>query len=885
MTTETIEKTRFGYIKTAPIVDEMRSSYLDYAMSVIVSRALPDIRDGLKPVQRRILYAMHDLSMRPNSPHKKSARLVGEVLGKWHPHGEGAVYDALVRMAQPFTLRAPLVDGQGNFGSVDNDPPAAMRYTEARLAPIADEMLANIDQDTVDFVPNFDDSLQEPSALPARLPNLLVNGASGIAVGMATNIPPHNPNEVCDALIHLIDRPAAGVEDLMNFVRAPDFPTGGIIMGTKGVREAYETGRGQIIVRAKAAIEPMKRAGRMRIVVSELPYQVNKAALVGKVASLVKERKIEGISDMRDESDRQGMRVVFELRANVQPQVVLNNLYKLTAMQSSFSANMLALVDGMPRVITLRQALQEFIQFRREVIRRRTEFELARARQRARILAGLRIAIANLDEVIRLIRASESAQAARKELMTRFGLEEDQSQAILDMQLRRLAALEREQIEKEYNEVRAAIAKMEDLLASESKMLGEVKKELRALKKKHGDERRTEITDEAFDLTRAQLEPHERIVVTVSQAGYVKRMPANTYRSQHRGGKGVGGMTTRDDDAVKHLLVVDTHDKLLFFTNKGRVYSLTAYELRPDASRSSRGVPLVNVVPIGASEKVTAIIGMSPQEIQAEDSVLILATSQGKVKRIALSAIANIRPSGYNMMSLMNGDELVSVRPAGPKDSVIIVTRNGKALRFNQDEIRLYKNRGGGGVNGIKLIKDDRVVSMDVGPPSASLLVISSLGFGKTTPLSKYRKKGRATQGVLTLNITRKTGPVADAQVIDDGKEIYVVSEQAQVLRTSLSEIRSTDRSAQGVTIFKPADGDAVASISCVSDLNAPAAAPANGGKANGKANGGKTPSKAAKAQPSASAPSAESDDDPADGADAENGRRNGYQSKFGGLG
>ena len=882
MTTETIEKTRFGYIKTAPIVDEMRSSYLDYAMSVIVSRALPDIRDGLKPVQRRILYAMHDLSMRPNSPHKKSARLVGEVLGKWHPHGEGAVYDALVRMAQPFTLRAPLVDGQGNFGSVDNDPPAAMRYTEARLAPIADEMLANIDQDTVDFVPNFDDSLQEPSALPARLPNLLVNGASGIAVGMATNIPPHNPNEVCDALIHLIDRPAAGVEDLMKFVRAPDFPTGGIIMGTKGVREAYETGRGQIIVRAKAAIEPMKRAGRMRIVVSELPYQVNKAALVGKVASLVKERKIEGISDMRDESDRQGMRVVFELRANVQPQVVLNNLYKLTAMQSSFSANMLALVDGMPRVITLRQALQEFIQFRREVIRRRTEFELARARQRARILAGLRIAIANLDEVIRLIRASESAQAARKELMARFGLEEDQSQAILDMQLRRLAALEREQIEKEYNEVRAAIAKMEDLLASESKMLGEVKKELRALKKKHGDERRTEITDEAFDLTRAQLEPHERIVVTVSQAGYVKRMPANTYRSQHRGGKGVGGMTTRDDDAVKHLLVVDTHDKLLFFTNKGRVYSLTAYELRPDASRSSRGVPLVNVIAMSDTESVSAVIGMPPDALKADDRYLMLATARGRIKRAALSSVSSIRPAGLIIVGLESDDELVSVRPADADEDAIMTSRDGMSIRFSTDEVR-PQQRAARGVKGMTLADGDRVVSMDVGTPDARLLVISKLGYGKITPLKSYRVTNRGGKGVKTFKITRKTGPVADAQVIDDSKEVYVVSEQAQVLRTSLSEIRSMGRATQGVTIFKPADGDAVASISCVSDLNAPAAAPANGGKGNGKANGGKTSSKAAKAQPSA--PSAESDDAPADGADSENGRRNGYQPKFGGLG
>ena len=818
----TLQKTEFGYIRPTQIVDEMRSSYLDYAMSVIVSRALPDIRDGLKPVQRRILYAMQDLGMRPNSGYKKSARLVGEVLGKWHPHGEAAVYDALVRMAQPFTLRAPLVDGQGNFGSVDNDPPAAMRYTEARMAAIAEEMLANIDQDTVDFAENFDGTLREPIVLPARLPNLLVNGASGIAVGMATNIPPHNPTEVCDALIHLADHPNASVEDLMEFVKGPDFPTGGTIMGTSGIREAYATGRGQIIVRAKAEIEPMRRSNRMQIIVSELPYQVNKAALVEKVAGLVKSRKIEGISDLRDESDREGMRIVFELRTGVQPMVVLNNLYKFTAMQSSFSANMLALVDGMPRVITLRQALQQFLEFRREVIRRRTEFELAKARQRAHILAGLRVAISNLDEVIQLIRNAESAQDAKQKLIARFGLDDDQAQAILDMQLRRLAALERQQLENEYNELQTAIRKMEELLASERKVLTEVKKELRALKKKHGDDRRTDISHEVSDLSRESLEPHEQIVVTLSQGGYIKRIPASTYRNQHRGGKGVGGMTTRDDDAVKHLLVVDTHDKLLFFTNKGRVYSMTAYELRADTSRNTRGVPLVNVIPVGSTESVTAVIGMSGEELQSENLVLVLATSLGKVKRIALSAVANVRPSGYNMMNLGTNDELVSVRAAGPDDNVILVTRNGKALRFVQEEVRLFLNRGGMGVKGINLIDDDRVVSMDVGPPSAKLLVISTLGYGKITPLSSYSKKSRATQGVRTLKITAKTGPVADAKVIDDSKEVYVVSEQAQVLRTSLSEVSNMGRATQGVTIFKPAEGDAVASISCVSDLNLP---------------------------------------------------------------
>ena len=814
-----VTKTEFGYIKPTQIVDEMRSSYLDYAMSVIVQRALPDIRDGLKPVQRRILYGMQDLAMRPNSGYKKSARLVGEVLGKWHPHGEAAVYDALVRMAQPFTLRAPLVDGQGNFGSVDNDPPAAMRYTEARMATIAEEMLTNIDQDTVDFAENFDGTLREPTVLPARLPNLLVNGASGIAVGMATNIPPHNLVEVCDALIHLADHPNSSVEDLMQFVKGPDFPTGGTIMGTSGIREAYATGRGQIVVRAKAEIEPMRRSSRMQIVVNELPYQVNKAALVEKVAGLVKSRKIEGISDLRDESDREGMRIVFELRSGVQPMVVLNNLYKFTAMQSSFSANMLALVDGMPRVFTLRQALQQFLEFRREVIRRRTEFELAKARQRAHILAGLRIAISNLDAVIQLIRSADSAQDAKQQLITRFGLDDDQAQAILDMQLRRLAALERQQLENEYNEIQAAIREMEELLASDRKMLTEVKKELRALKKKHGDDRRTDISHEASDLSRESLEPHEQIVVTLSQAGYIKRIPASTYRNQHRGGKGVGGMTTRDDDAVKHLLVVDTHDKLLFFTNKGKVYSMTAYELRADTTRNSRGVPLINVIAMSDTETISAVIGMSPSDLDTDDRYLVLATSQGRIKRTALSSVDNVRPSGLIIMGLLAGDELVSVRPAGTGEDIVMVTERGMSIRFQMNKVR-PQQRSARGVIGMRLDKRDRIVSMDVGTPEARLLVISKLGYGKITSLDKYRVTDRGGKGVKTFNIRSKTGPVADAQIIDDSKEVYVVSEKAQVLRTSLSEIRSMGRATQGVTIFKPAEGDAVASISCVSDLN-----------------------------------------------------------------
>ena len=815
-----VTKTDYGFIRSTQIVDEMRSSYLDYSMSVIVSRALPDVRDGLKPVQRRILFAMDDLSMRSNSSFKKSARLVGDVLGKWHPHGDSAVYDAMVRMAQPFSLRMPLVDGQGNFGSVDNDPPAAMRYTEARLSPIAEEMLANIDQETVDFADNFDGSLREPRVLPSRIPNLLINGASGIAVGMATNIPPHNPREVCNAINALIDDPDLTSEQLMRYVRGPDFPTGGTIMGREGIRNTYTTGRGQIIVRAKAEIEPMERSNRMQIIVNELPYQVNKAALVEKIAGLVKTKRVEGITEIRDESDRDGMRVVMELRAGVQPQIVLNNLYKHSAMQQSFSANMLALVDGMPRTITLRVALQQFIAFRQEVIRRRTEFELRRARERAHILAGLRIAISNMDEVIRLIRASESAEAARAQLMTRFGLDERQSQAILDMQLRRLAALERERLETEYQALQTTIQGMEELLADESKILTQVKEETDNIKKKYGEKRRTEISGDAHDLSREELEAHEQIVVTLSQGGYVKRIAASTYRNQHRGGKGVVSMNKRDDDAVKHILVVDTHQKLLFFTNKGRVLSITAYELRPDLSRNTRGVPVVNVLAITDTEKISKVIAVSGDELEHGDNrYLVLTTRTGRIKRVVLNSVSNIRPSGLIIMNLKPEDELVSVRLADQEDDVIIVSEQGMSIRFPVTEVPL-RQRAAGGVKGITLRGKDRVISMDVGTPDTRLLVISKLGYGKLTPLENYRTQGRGGIGVKTFNIRTKTGVVADAQIIDDSKEVYVVSEQAQVLRTNLSEIRSMGRATQGVTIFKPAPGDAVSSIEAVSDLD-----------------------------------------------------------------
>ena len=815
----TSSKSEFGFIKTTSIVDEMRSSYLDYAMSVIVSRALPDARDGLKPVQRRILYAMQDLGMRPGTGYKKSARLVGEVLGKWHPHGDLAVYEAMVRLAQDFTVRMPLVDGQGNFGSIDNDPPAAMRYTEARLTRVAEVMLANLDQETVDWSLNFDDTLREPVVLPARLPNLLVNGASGIAVGMATNIPPHNLREVCNAVNALIDNPEATSEDLMKYVRAPDFPTGGTIMGTGGAREAYTTGKGQIVVRAVAEVEEMPRnVNRMQIVVTELPYQVNKAGLVEKIATLAKNRRIEGVSEVRDESDRDGMRVVIELRGGVQPQVVLNNLYKQTPLQSSFSANMLALIDDIPRVITLKIALQQYIKFRQEVVRRRSEFELKKAEERAHILAGLRIALSNLDEVIKLIRNSQDVENARIELMATFDLDQPQAQAILDMQLRRLAALEREKLEQEYQQLQETIKGLQELLGDESKILDVIKDETEEVKSKHGDKRRTSISHDAYDLSREELEAHEQIVITLSQGGYLKRIQSNTFRRQHRGGRGVSGMNTRDDDPVKELMVVDSHDKLMFFTNKGRVLSKIGYELRADQSRNTRGVPVANIINVWDTESISALINIGKKQYE-DYEYLVLGTRQGRVKRINLDDVEHIRPSGLIIMNLKGDDELVSVKLAKQKDDIIFISEQGMGIRFSVDDLPV-RRRTAGGVKGMSLRTGDRVVSMDVGNDDSKLLVVSKLGRGKVNPLGEYRRQGRGGLGLRAFKLTKNTGLIADAQIVDETNEVYLVSENAQVMRTDLSEIRSlTGRITQGVTIFKPRPGDSVSSIACVGDF------------------------------------------------------------------
>ena len=884
-----VTSTKFGNIRPHGLEEEMRSSYLTYAMTVIVGRALPDVRDGLKPVQRRILYAAHEMGMRPNSSYRKSARLVGDVLGKYHPHGESAIYDAMVRLAQDFSLRVPLVDGQGNFGSVDNDPPAAMRYTEARLSAAAEEMLANLDQETVDFADNFDGSLQEPVVLPARLPNLLLNGSAGIAVGMATNIPPHNPSELCDGIIHLIDHPNAADEDLIALIPGPDFPTGATIMGRSGIKDAYTTGRGAIVIRAVAEIEPMKRGNRMQIVVTELPFQVNKAGLIEKIAALVKNKRLDGITEIRDESDRRGMRIVMELRSTAQGMVILNNLYKLTEMQKTFSANMRALVQGKPQLLTIKSALDNYIEFRREVIRRRTEFELRKARARAHILTGLLTALDEIDAVIQLIRSAADVETARNGLMARFDLDEKQAQAILDMQLRRLAALEREKIETEYRELQETIARLEDLLGDPHKINLEIKKETRALKKKLDGDRRTQISDAAIDINRDDIEPHEQVVITFSKSGYIKRIPAATFRTQHRGGKGVSGMNMRDDDPVRHILVVDTHDILLFFTSRGRVLPLKTYELRPDTSRNTRGVPVVNEIPLNSDEKVEAIVSVNPADMNSDaangapndtsdadtaadgqpvettadlaapssaeldDAVdsengddvdsadgasdddtsgvdgnrsglfLVMATQQGAVKRTALNAIANVRRSGLIIFNLRENDLLVTARLASEQDDVMMVTEHGQSIRFPVEDVT-PRLRNAGGVRGMKLTEGDKVVSMDIVIPDSKLLVISKNGYGKLTYLKNYKTQGRGGLGIKTMSVTKRTGPVAAAEVIADSDEVYVVSEKAQVIRTSLSEIRSTGRATQGVRIFNPNEGDTVASISCVGEFEVPEA-------------------------------------------------------------
>ena len=802
-----------GKTKPINIEEEMRSSYLDYAMSVIVSRALPDVRDGLKPVQRRILYAMNDMGIRHNSSYKKSARIVGEVLGKYHPHGDTSVYDAMVRMAQDFSMRYPLVDGQGNFGSMDNDPAAAMRYTEARLTEIAERMLLDIDKDTVNFTANFDDSLKEPVVLPTQLPNLLLNGSSGIAVGMTTNIPPHNLSEICEAISCLIDNPGATVDDLTKFVKGPDFPTAGIILGRDGIKSAYATGHGRIVVRARAEITDGSESRHHQIVVTELPYQTNKAALMERMATLVADKKIVGISELRDESDRQGMRIVIELRREAQPQRVLNNLYKHTAMQSTFFVNMLALVDGQPQVISLKEALQYYIDFRQTVITRRSQFELKVAQERAHILEGLKIALDQIDKVIATIRKSQTAEKARQSLMDEFGLSQLQAQAILDMQLRRLANLERQKVFDEYTEVLKNINYLEELLANPRRVLLLVKDEVKELKSKYGDRRRTEISAQGeVEFHDEDLIPHQRVVVTLSNRGFVKRVPAQLYTPQHRGGKGIKGMETREDDAVRLLVVADTHDNLLFFTNRGKVFRLRCYEIAAGSSRTAKGMAVINLFPIADGERITDVVAVTEF---VPGTYLLMATRRGVIKKTTLDKFASVRSSGLIAMGVKTGDDLIDARLATDDDDVMMVTEKGQAIRFAVSSVRTSL-RTSGGVSGIRLASGDRVVSMDIADPEAFLLAITANGFGKLTQVKRYPRQHRAGSGVRTFRLTGKTGEVVAVRQVTLSQQVMIISANGIVTRTPVQEenakqgITVQGRSTQGVILMRLKDGDRV---------------------------------------------------------------------------
>ncbi len=821
-------------IKPIGIEDEMKRSYLDYAMSVIVSRALPDVRDGLKPVHRRILFAMHELNMRYNAPYKKSARIVGEVLGKYHPHGDSSVYDAMVRMAQDFSMRYRLVDGQGNFGSIDDDPPAAMRYTEARLTRIADEMLLDIDKETIDFIPNFDDSLKEPSVLPARMPNLLVNGSSGIAVGMATNIPPHNLSEICDAISYLIENPEASVEELMKFVKGPDFPTAGIICGVEGIKNAYAAGQGKVVLRARV-VEESTKAGKMQLIVTELPYQTNKAELVKKIAELARDKKIEGISDVRDESDRQGMRLVIGLRKDAHPAKVQNNLFKFTSMQTAFFINMIALVEGQPRVINLKDALQCYVAFRTEVITRRTQYDLQKAKERAHILEGFKIALDHLDAVIKTIRESETADTARTNLMTEFSLSQLQAQAILEMQLRRLANLERKKILDEYKDVLKTIHYLEDLLANPDKILKLIQQDVMELKTKHGDKRRTVITkDEAGQFQVEDLIPHMDVIVTLSEQGYIKRIPADVFRKQLRGGRGVKGMVTRDSDDVMSSMSADTHDNLLFFTNRGRVFKMKCHEIPQDVSRTTKGINIINLIPIEAKEKVTA---MFVPEKTDPGLFMLLATSKGIVKKTGLSSFIDVRRSGLIAMKLKNDEELIGVDVVSDSDKIMLVSRNGQAVKFAVAPLR-NASRTSGGVRGIKLNKGDIAVSMGTVQASADLITVTENGYGKKTRVEKFPLHGRGGKGVLAHKVNTKTGKVIAAKFVPPGYELFITTANGVQLRINVDVAKETKvsvegekkkrregvpvkgRITQGVMLSRLDEGDRVVSIALVEKEN-----------------------------------------------------------------
>jgi DNA gyrase subunit A len=800
-----------GVVRPISIEDEMRGSYLDYAMSVIVARALPDVRDGAKPVQRRILFAMHDMGLRPGSPYKKSARIVGEVLGKYHPHGDAAVYDAMARMAQDFSLRYPLVDGQGNFGSVDGDGPAAMRYTEAR---IAEAMLADIDKETVDWSDNFDGSLQEPAVLPALLPNLLLNGSSGIAVGMATNVPPHNLGELADAVAYLIDHWSqlddVTVDDLMRFVKGPDFPTGGLIMGLEEIKLAYGTGKGRLTMRAVTRIEEMG-GGRHRIVVTEIPFQIAKSTILERIAELVRDDRLADISDLRDESDRQGMHIVIELKRGASPRKALNQIFKYTPLQSTFGFNMLALVGGEPRLLSLKRALEHYVEHRVNVITRRTAYLLRQARERAHILEGLRTALQFLDEVIQLIRTAASADNARQKLIARFGLSEKQAQAILDLQLRRLAALERQKIEEEYTALLKQIADYEELLADPARILATVKEEVLALKEKFDDPRRTQVVPQAAeDFSEEDLIRQENVLISVTQGSYIKRTPLTAYRAQRRGGRGVQGMRTKDEDEVVDLIAARTLDHVLFFTNQGRVYGQRVFAL-PDAGRDARGLPLVNVVNLAADERVTTLLTV-PDFKQSE--YVTLLTRRGRIKRMKLAEFAAVRPSGIIAMSLEPGDELGWARATFGEQEFIIVSAGGRALRFSEEEVRPM-GRAAGGVLAIELADNDTVAGFDVVEPGGDLLVITQNGWGKRTPLAEYPAHGRNTGGQWTLAHNRldQIGKVAAARVVQPKDQVTFITANGMALRTSVAVISQMSRTARGVRIVAPDNGDTVAAV------------------------------------------------------------------------
>ncbi len=807
-----------GTVQQVDIDDQMRSAYLDYAMSVIVARALPDVRDGLKPVHRRILYAMYDMGLRANTPSRKSARIVGEVLGKYHPHGDAAVYDTMARLAQDFSMRYLLVNGQGNFGSIDGDAPAAMRYTEARLTRPAEELLADIDKNTVEFTPNFDNSLKEPTVLPARLPNLLLNGASGIAVGMATNIPPHNLSELIAALTFLIDNydraDEVTVEELIKFVPGPDFPTGGVIVGSEGIRMAYSTGRGRIVLRGLAHIEEMA-GNRFRIVVTEIPYQLNKSSLIERIAELAREGRLDDISDLRDESDRRGMSIIIELKRGAQPKQVLNKLFKYTALQSTFGVQMLALVDGVPRLLSLRRALQYYIEHRREVITRRSQYELEKARARAHILEGLMIALANLDEVIRTIRGSADAENAKVQLMARFKLSDLQAQAILDMQLRRLAALERQKIEDEQRQILEKIAGLEDLLASSRKILDVIRSDLEEMVGSYGDERRTYIAHDASEeFAEEDLVADEAVLVSITQRGYIKRVMAKTYRSQARGGRGVQGHATKNEDEVVMLIPARTLDTLLFFSDRGKVYSERTY-LIPDADRTGRGIPIVNVLALNSGESITAVVSV-PDFAAAEYCMMV--TRKGRAKRVELSEFSSVRPSGLIAISLADQDELGWVRLTQGDSEVILVTEQGQAVRFAEEEVRSM-GRVAAGVIGIRLKKGDFVTGMEVVEPDADLLVVTTRGFGKRTPLDEYPTRSRATSGVQTIDKKAMSivGGIAAARVVQDADELTLISAVGVVLRTKVMTISRSSRATRGVVLMNLQERDSVASVARIS--------------------------------------------------------------------